>query len=417
MVLLAGALGTGRLASRQTPLAPAPTTYPTTTSPTTTSTTRIPAAVKKVIPLDVQVHLGPAGFPDRLGMASDLAGEMKQCEGSTAQVRMWAQVLEQTWVLAAKEPMAGKDWICWSDALFSSRGSLFGGHGGSKDRRKLLQASQLTEPSTGKDWLTVVGGPVTREAVRLRILFRNGPPIDSCPSRPDPNSPSSSTPCSTSNQPRRPGCPNAWSPTTKPAARSPSAGQPPAKATSVTALKAPPSHYDTGTPTHSTLVALLHRRRLRPSSETVGMRTHRPRPAPATRSAFAGFRFPPDVIVLAVRWYLRFGLSYRDVKELLAELGVEVEVDHVIVYRWAQRFTPLLVDAAPTLPSSCWRSLVCRRDLRQGRRPLAVRLPGDRPVQPGNRRVRVPTARCNGRAPVLCVGHRYDEGGACRGRY
>jgi hypothetical protein len=30
-------------------------------------------------------------------------------------------------------------------------------------------------------------------------------------------------------------------------------------------------------------------------------------------SAFAGFRFPPDVIVLAVRWYLRFGLSYRDV--------------------------------------------------------------------------------------------------------
>jgi hypothetical protein len=33
-------------------------------------------------------------------------------------------------------------------------------------------------------------------------------------------------------------------------------------------------------------------------------------------SAFAGFRFPPEVIVLAVRWYLRFGLSYRDVEEL-----------------------------------------------------------------------------------------------------
>ena len=49
------------------------------------------------------------------------------------------------------------------------------------------------------------------------------------------------------------------------------------------------------------------------------MRTRRPRPAPATRSAFAGFRFPPEVIVLAVRWYLRFGLSYRDVEELLAE--------------------------------------------------------------------------------------------------
>src|SRR5438128_5197127 len=61
-------------------------------------------------------------------------------------------------------------------------------------------------------------------------------------------------------------------------------------------------------------------------------------------SAFAGFQFPPDVIVLAVRWYLRFGLSYRDVEELLAERGVAV--DHVTVFRWVQRFTPLLAEAA-----------------------------------------------------------------------
>jgi transposase-like protein len=66
-------------------------------------------------------------------------------------------------------------------------------------------------------------------------------------------------------------------------------------------------------------------------------------PVPA-RSAFVGFRFPPEVIVLAVRWYLRFGLSYRDVEELLAERGIEV--DHVTVQRWVRRFTPLLVDAA-----------------------------------------------------------------------
>jgi transposase-like protein len=50
------------------------------------------------------------------------------------------------------------------------------------------------------------------------------------------------------------------------------------------------------------------------------------------------------VIVVAVRWYLRFNLSYRDVEELLVERGVEV--DHVTVYRWVQRFTPLLADAA-----------------------------------------------------------------------
>ena len=69
------------------------------------------------------------------------------------------------------------------------------------------------------------------------------------------------------------------------------------------------------------------------------MRPHRRCFAPVTRSAFAGFCFPPDVIVLAVRWYLRFALSYRDVEELLAERGIEV--DHTTVYRWVQRFTPM----------------------------------------------------------------------------
>ncbi len=80
-------------------------------------------------------------------------------------------------------------------------------------------------------------------------------------------------------------------------------------------------------------------------SETPVMRSPRyshPRPAP--RSAFAGYRFPPEVITLAVRWYLRFGLSYRDVEELLAERGVEV--DHVTVYRWVQRFAPEFAEAA-----------------------------------------------------------------------
>jgi transposase, IS6 family len=61
------------------------------------------------------------------------------------------------------------------------------------------------------------------------------------------------------------------------------------------------------------------------------MSTRRVRPDPIGRSAFAGFCFPADVIVLAVRWYLRFGLSYRDVEELLAERGIEV--DHVTIYR------------------------------------------------------------------------------------
>ncbi len=67
-------------------------------------------------------------------------------------------------------------------------------------------------------------------------------------------------------------------------------------------------------------------------------------PLPQNCSAFAGYRFPPEVIMLAVRWYLRYGLSYRDVEELLVEPGIEV--DHVTIHRWIQRFTPLLNDAA-----------------------------------------------------------------------
>jgi IS6 family transposase len=61
-------------------------------------------------------------------------------------------------------------------------------------------------------------------------------------------------------------------------------------------------------------------------------------------SAPAGYRFPREVIAVAVRWYLRYGLSYRDVEELLAERGITV--DHTTVYRWVQIFTPEFIDAA-----------------------------------------------------------------------
>ena len=84
----------------------------------------------------------------------------------------------------------------------------------------------------------------------------------------------------------------------------------------------------------------MHWRRGRTLGEGEVMAPHRSCPA----SAFTGFRFPPEVIVVAVRWYLRFGLSYRDVEELFAERGVDV--DHVTIYRWVRRFTPLLLEAA-----------------------------------------------------------------------
>ena len=64
-------------------------------------------------------------------------------------------------------------------------------------------------------------------------------------------------------------------------------------------------------------------------------------------SVFAGFRFPPDVILSAARWYLHYEPSYRDPEELLAERGIEV--DHMTLFQWMQRLTPHLLHAA----SSC----------------------------------------------------------------
>jgi hypothetical protein len=114
--------------------------------------------------------------------------------------------------------------------------------------------------------------------------------------------------------------------------------------------------------------------------------------------------------VLAVRWYLRFALSYRDVEELLTERGVQV--DHVTIYRWVQRFTPLLAEAARPCRHAVgdrWQidetyvKVAC-----QGRRPVALCLPGDRPVRAGHRRVCVPAAGRGRVPPVLPTRHRHN---------
>jgi len=55
--------------------------------------------------------------------------------------------------------------------------------------------------------------------------------------------------------------------------------------------------------------------------------------------------FSPEVILCAVRWYLRYSLSYRDVQELLVERGLKI--DHTTVWRWVQRYAPEL-GANPT---------------------------------------------------------------------
>jgi putative transposase len=55
---------------------------------------------------------------------------------------------------------------------------------------------------------------------------------------------------------------------------------------------------------------------------------------------FKGHRFEQDIILTSVRWYLAYPLSYRNLEEMMAERGVEV--DHSNIYRWVQKFTPQL---------------------------------------------------------------------------
>ncbi len=61
------------------------------------------------------------------------------------------------------------------------------------------------------------------------------------------------------------------------------------------------------------------------------MRRNRP-------ALFKGRHFEAEMILLCVRCYLRFGLSFRNLKEMMAERNLAV--DHVTIWRWVQRYAP-----------------------------------------------------------------------------
>src|SRR5436190_22465422 len=80
------------------------------------------------------------------------------------------------------------------------------------------------------------------------------------------------------------------------------------------------------------------------------MRRNRP-------ALFKGRLFEAEIIVLCVRWYLRFGLSSRNLEEMMAERNLSV--DHVTIWRWVQRYAPEL-------------NRRCRRELRKTNRSWRV---------------------------------------------
>ncbi|WP_344919384.1 IS6 family transposase, partial [Azospirillum formosense] len=55
-------------------------------------------------------------------------------------------------------------------------------------------------------------------------------------------------------------------------------------------------------------------------------------------SDFKGRHFEGEIVLWAVRWYCRYGISYRDLEQMMAERGVSV--DHSTIYRWVQKYAP-----------------------------------------------------------------------------
>jgi putative transposase len=70
--------------------------------------------------------------------------------------------------------------------------------------------------------------------------------------------------------------------------------------------------------------------------------------------SFKGAHFPPEVILMGVRWYVAYPLSTRHVEELMKERGVDV--DHSTINRWTIKYSPLLEEAFHRRKRPVWVS-------------------------------------------------------------
>jgi len=55
---------------------------------------------------------------------------------------------------------------------------------------------------------------------------------------------------------------------------------------------------------------------------------------------FKGKQFSNEIIILCVRWYLKYNFSYRDLQEMMQERGIEIS--HTTIYRWVIEYTVVM---------------------------------------------------------------------------
>jgi transposase-like protein len=75
---------------------------------------------------------------------------------------------------------------------------------------------------------------------------------------------------------------------------------------------------------------------------------------PTMTISFKGAHFPQDIILMGVRWYVAYPLSYRHVEELMEERGVPL--DHATIQRWVVKYSPLLEEAFHRRKQPVWVS-------------------------------------------------------------
>jgi putative transposase len=73
-----------------------------------------------------------------------------------------------------------------------------------------------------------------------------------------------------------------------------------------------------------------------------------------TMVSFKGAHFPQDIILMGVRWYVAYPLSYRHVEELMEERGVPI--DHATIQRWVVKYSPQLEAAFHRRKRPVWVS-------------------------------------------------------------
>ena len=174
LAVVAGMVATDRPSDRPTPLTPTPTASPTSTTIPTDSTVPLPRWISSITPLRVRAHPGPYPGPDPGGIVRDVTSLVRGCR-DRSRVRLWARAQGKVWLIAAKPPPPGRQHLCWATALMNQGGGALG------TQSSGLKPLRATFAGGGNRQLGVVSGMVTKRAVRLRVLFHKGPPLDLVP--------------------------------------------------------------------------------------------------------------------------------------------------------------------------------------------------------------------------------------------